>query len=613
MSKNIVICSDGTGNTAMKGRGTNVFKLYEAVDIQGHKPTPVLLTPCPPPPPTISKLTRQIAFYDDGVGTSGRPLEQIFGPAFGWGFSRNVRKLYKELMHVYKPGDKIFLFGFSRGAYTVRTLAGFIGKCGLLNEQSLTFNLYDLGHLDDKIEALFDDYQARHFVQKNERFADNKSAEDQSNEFGIEYFRNRFNLDLQEVPIEFIGVWDTVAAIGAPITEIAHWFSCWFKDQKLGSHVEHAYQALAIDDERLTFHPELWDELTRDSKTDPWKHDDRIEQVWFAGVHSNIGGGYEKQGMSLEALDWMMDKAKRHGLRFLDAPQDYVSTERDVQGTLYDSRSGTGMYYRWEPRDIAKMYDTLYQGKLSGMTPSEQEKFKPKIHISVFERIAQTTEDYAPGNIPFKCKPVSQHVWPGEAVLGAIKNALEIAGNNPPFNGSCTSALQTMADSIQHRKLAYTWFLVISVMALGAVIYGCWPKVLITCLIITIALLIVAFRVYRSMQEKQCGFISCLNLGGSAALAVVVPLLYPIIPWLCMILGLVVPGVILWIIRGKIVDKLKCQYATLWLKKSSLGWLLWKIRGKIVHKLNCHYTTLWLKKSSMTTLSLKDIFISLGL
>src|SRR5215813_3746406 len=110
MPKNIVICSDGTGNTTIKGRGTNVFKLYEAVDTS--------LRPSKPP--------LQVAFYDDGIGTETVRWFRILTGAIGWGLGRNIRKLYLELARVYDPGDKIYLFGFSRGAFTVRMLARMI-------------------------------------------------------------------------------------------------------------------------------------------------------------------------------------------------------------------------------------------------------------------------------------------------------------------------------------------------------------------------------------------------------------------------------------------------------------------------------------------------------
>ncbi len=123
MAKNIIICSDGTGNTAIKGRGTNVFKMFEAIDLNGHRTNPA--------------LDPQIAFYDDGVGTETFLPLKLLGGAFGFGLAKNVRNLYTDLIRVYDPGDRIYLFGFSRGAFTVRTLAGLIAKCGLLDRDKL--------------------------------------------------------------------------------------------------------------------------------------------------------------------------------------------------------------------------------------------------------------------------------------------------------------------------------------------------------------------------------------------------------------------------------------------------------------------------------------------
>src|SRR5829696_9712900 len=117
--KNIIVCSDGTGNSAIKGRGTNVFKLFEAIDLNGHRHDPA--------------LDPQVAFYDDGVGTEKFKVLKIFAGATGWGLSRNVRQLYKEIVRIHDPGDRIFLFGFSRCAFTVRTLVGLIHTCGILN------------------------------------------------------------------------------------------------------------------------------------------------------------------------------------------------------------------------------------------------------------------------------------------------------------------------------------------------------------------------------------------------------------------------------------------------------------------------------------------------
>jgi hypothetical protein len=137
----------------------------------------------------------------------------------------------------------------------------------------------------------------------------------------------------------------------------------------------------------------MWDE--------EGKNDDRIEQVWFAGVHSNVGGGYSKHGMSLVSLDWMMSKAEQAGLkfnaelRFIDHDRELYRHRRNVTDKLYDSRSGVGVYYRYKPRDIGGEFCQKYH------------IITPKIHNSVIERIKQRTEGYAPGNIPFDCEFVS--------------------------------------------------------------------------------------------------------------------------------------------------------------------------------------------------------------
>src|SRR4026208_1700614 len=119
MNKNIIVCSDGTGNTTIKGRGTNVFKLFETIDLTGHRTDPT--------------LRAQVAFYDDGVGTQNNKLLKIAAGATGFGLARNVRQLYREVSRAYDEGDRIYLFGFSRGAFTVRSLAGMITTCGLLD------------------------------------------------------------------------------------------------------------------------------------------------------------------------------------------------------------------------------------------------------------------------------------------------------------------------------------------------------------------------------------------------------------------------------------------------------------------------------------------------
>src|SRR5690349_514860 len=149
MAKNIVICSDGTGNQDIKGRGTNVFKLFEAIDLNGHRTDP--------------GLDPQIAFYDDGVGTEDLKALRILGGGAGLGLARNVRRLYTDLARVYDPGDRIFLFGFSRGAFTVRTLAGMIATCGILNGGDVNNRYVSTAQgLEDAVDRVYEAYRARY-------------------------------------------------------------------------------------------------------------------------------------------------------------------------------------------------------------------------------------------------------------------------------------------------------------------------------------------------------------------------------------------------------------------------------------------------------------------
>lgn len=359
MAKRIVICSDGTGNTAILGRGTNVFKTFEAVDLNGHKHDP--------------SLTPQIALYDDGVGTEDFKPLKIFAGITGWGLSRNVKQLYKELVRVYDPGDEIFMFGFSRGAFTIRTLAGFIGTCGIVDRARCCGNT--ASEFERAIKRAYRVYRSCYRTWLAQTIMGPPSRD------RGKAFKERCSHDAR---ITFIGVWDTVDAVGLPfhISNIINSavYRYKFPDRRLSKAVDRACHALAIDDERHSFHPLLWDETTEDPENG------RIEQVWFAGAHSNVGGGYPKHGMSLVALDWMLSKAREQQLRLKANERCYFFEHANVDDKLYDPRAGLGVFYRWKIRDVAAI--------------CRENHVTPRIHFSVFERIAHGTEDYAPGNIP---------------------------------------------------------------------------------------------------------------------------------------------------------------------------------------------------------------------
>ncbi len=359
MPKNIIICSDGTGNTAVKGRGTNVFKLFEAADLNGHR--------------TDKHLMPQVAIYDDGVGTEEFKPLKIFAGATGFGLANNVRRLYKALVRVYDPGDQIFLFGFSRGAFTVRTLGGLIARCGILDMK----RLLTADALNQAVRATYGTYRKAYRTELAKLlFGEPDLA-------AIKTFRDDHCLP-GVVPIRFIGVWDTVDAVGTPlqigdfINAVIHRFK--FPDLHLSTTVVRACHALSLDDPRMSFTPVLWDE----SQEEPTSS--RISQVWFAGVHSNVGGGYPKQGLSLVAMDWMMWHARKEGLRIVPEDARTYNDHANVDDKLYNPRAGLGMFYRWNLRDATKL--------------CADAKVHPAIHLSALERVAHGTEDYAPGNLP---------------------------------------------------------------------------------------------------------------------------------------------------------------------------------------------------------------------
>jgi len=379
-NKNIVLCSDGTGNKGGYGEDTNVYKTYKAVNVFN---------------------VDQYTFYDQGVGTdksdtSKNKYRTALSGAFGFGFRDNVLHLYHFLARSYIPGDTIYLFGFSRGAATVRAFAGFIHACGLLDVKRKEF--YDLPG------GAFDDDKFRDKV--NEAFAcyRSKNKADQQN-FKMRYaVQDEDHAPNGDLKIKFVGVWDTVSALGFPkdfsfiwqgigwvidetAEKIANIIPCLahhFYDYELNNSIENAYHALSIDDERQTFHPLVWDETNFKG---------HVEQVWFAGVHSNVGGGYPRTGLSDVALLWMLSKAQAHGLQFHPDLITAVKDGANIFDKLYDSRDGIALYYRYGPRNLEELCKNANtsQSKLQGPIT---------IHISAYLKIKELSDGYAPDGIP---------------------------------------------------------------------------------------------------------------------------------------------------------------------------------------------------------------------
>lgn len=340
MQRNLVVCCDGTWNTpTQKDRGlvvpSNVVKMSRAID--------------------DSDPTRQRIYYDTGVGT-GRGIDKWFGGAFGVGLTDNIQQAYQWVADEYRDGDRLYLFGFSRGAYTVRSLAGLIGRCGLtpVGDAKAARKAYDLYRQasDDRRRALADAFKAGQ----------------------------------RDVRVHFLGVWDTVGSLGVPAlsrygllrktvrrlargSKLAH----GFHDENLGRHVAHAYHAVAIDEERGPFAPSLW-------KTEGAPRDN-VEQVWFAGVHCNVGGGYVDAGLSDHALLWMAAKAMKAGLA-LDYRYLAMRVDPNCHGELRDSKTLAYHLIPDHEREIG-LPNTLNE----------------RIHRSAVSRMRHPTNGYRPRSL----------------------------------------------------------------------------------------------------------------------------------------------------------------------------------------------------------------------
>ena len=348
MGKTLVVCCDGTWNQPDEQRHgikapTNVAKLALAV---------------------AREEGSQQLFYEPGVGTA--PSERIAGGAFGYGLSRNIRNCYRFLARAYAPGDAVFLFGFSRGAYTARSLAGLIRNCGILTS--------DDPEVVDSAYAFYRDRTSRTHPSSihSQLFRDMNSH--------------------PPAPITFIGVWDTVGALGIPEEfpgwkEMSRVFSGWrelwgFHDTQLSSQVLNAIQALSIDEQRSAFKPTLW---TQGPDTAAAQN---LKQVWFTGVHSEVGGGTDDNALSDIALLWMAAEAERAGLRFRPglpqagwSDQGIAPTAPDYAGELHDSRHG---FFRLE-----RAYHRLAQ-------PPTETQPGQAISSTAARRAAERIAGYAP-------------------------------------------------------------------------------------------------------------------------------------------------------------------------------------------------------------------------
>jgi len=370
MPKNIVLLADGTGNSAAKLFRTNVWRMYEALDLSGD---------------------HQIAYYHDGVGTSSFAALAAIGGAFGWGLKRNVLDLYAYLCEHYKRGDRIYAFGFSRGAFTIRVLVGLIDHQGIIAAASKR----DLRRLAAWAYREYRrTYHTTLHLETPVRNARDFLLGWWERLTGHASYSSFERLKLRKDGLAFVGVWDTVDAYGLPIDELTDGIDRFIWPLSIPNMVPspiiaRGCHALALDDERQTFHPVLWEE-TDEHQTAEHIRKERITQVWFTGVHANVGGGYADDRLAHVPLVWMMDEAEACGVKLQGNLRAALGAQADRLGHLYDSRAGLAGYYRYCPR-------TAMVGDYGPIAPRCSSRFK--IHESVFARI-RDDPGYAPIVLP---------------------------------------------------------------------------------------------------------------------------------------------------------------------------------------------------------------------
>lgn len=310
MPRNLVVCCDGTWCSREQQSGlapapTNVVKLYNLCLADSD----------------------QLTYYHPGVGAEGNLVDRVLGGGIGLGLDGNILSAYHWLCRNYRTGDRIYLFGFSRGAYTVRSLGGLITRCGLL----------DLGGRSAR--------EAWKAIEKIYEHGYRKREAPEKWRAGYHFLQG--DRTDGEIGIHLIGVWDTVGALGVPddlvlLDQLLDDPSRYrFHDTELSPAVRHGRHAVAMDERRASFAPTLWTAGQRPAGSS-------LQQLWFAGTHSDVGGGHPECGLSDGALQWMVDEATALGLRIDPALASQLAPSS--RGVLHASTTGVWQLLRTLPR-----------------------------------------------------------------------------------------------------------------------------------------------------------------------------------------------------------------------------------------------------------------------
>ena len=378
--KRIVALIDGTWNKEGSGADTNVAKLDSAKKIRAFIQA------------TAADGTLQHVYYHDGVGSEGDFAQRVLGGAIGLGLKKIIQEVYEYIVTDYASGDELYIFGFSRGAYAARALAGLIGASGI--QRQLDANIF---------EVAWQHYRVAPAVRKQPQTAgssDRKILTDYNTLAAKQSFHDART-------ITCVCVWDTVGSYGIPagigLAPLARYFTLvtlGFHDTSFGDHIKVGLHAVAVDEHRRPFVPTFW---TIPKGEEPTGH---VEQTWFAGAHSNVGGGYADTGLSDQALIWMIARVQAlTGLEF-DLAAVQSDTKPNIGGVVVDSTQG------WPVDHLFPHYRTIlspvaiHHGYLSNSKDPTEEHINERVHWSVIaKRTNAAAMRYSPPNLVVNIRP----------------------------------------------------------------------------------------------------------------------------------------------------------------------------------------------------------------
>ena len=378
--KRIAVLIDGTWNKEGSGADTNVAKLDSARKIQAFIKA------------TAADGTLQHVHYHDGVGTEGDLIQKLLGGFIGLGLKKIIQDVYEFIVADYAAGDELYIVGFSRGAYAARALAGLIGASGI--QRKLDANVF---------EVAWQHYRVAPAVRKQPQTAGSRDRKTLA-DYNMLATKQSFH---DPRTITCVGVWDTVGSYGIPagigLAALARYFTLamlGFHDTSFGDHVKVGLHAIAVDEHRRPFVPTFWTILKGE---EPKGH---VEQTWFAGAHSNVGGGYSDSGLSDEALIWMIARVQAlTGLEF-DVQAVKSNTKPNIGGVVVDSAQGWPIDHMFPHYRAILSPIAIHHGYFSNSEDPTEEHINERVHWSVIAKRAGTAANrYSPPNLPTNIRP----------------------------------------------------------------------------------------------------------------------------------------------------------------------------------------------------------------